>query len=523
MSRIFLKPVVLALVLAGGLIIIQSGSISSYDHQLGQVEYFGRVGNMVTSLDTIGALPTSQISQYTPATSLFFPVKSGAFKLNIVLMKEKKWKEVEDVEWDTGAWGILLPRSFASDLAITFKENECGTIGSTAAGKPMSGCIAKAVNLMVVKGNKCLSKSGDRCYIFEAPVAFADSEKVHRLLGRKGVMDKLDGIIKSDGITIKVKSSAPPSMSPPPEKPSPIPQPGTKPPTKEAVELYVSGEWASSANRRSGIVYQLKPEVFLVKRRIARNLTSPLDGTCGPNGYVYFVDYGQNKVIRYDPRKDEIEELVRINRPTALNFDSKGNLYLNSARGISKIKMSKGEAVSEPVKITPNFSSGVSIIHGYYRISRNIGGIAFLNKGPFAGSMVAVDTPGSRVLRFDPPDFSSPKYFITSYSKEGKTASLSTPVGIAINSQGNIFVADAEKREILEFDSSGNYITTLPVKLYIPLHLEFDGLDNLYVTQWGLYLGEGRVTKVLPSGDKVRFVTALTDAWGLAVCPRPQI
>lgn len=288
-----------------------------------------------------------------------------------------------------------------------------------------------------------------------------------------------------------------------------------------AEALYVSGEWASSRNPRSGVVYKLELGGFAIpKTKVARRLISPLDGVCGLNGTVYFSDYGGNKIIAYDPSEARVQEIAQINRPTSINFDANGDLFINSAQGVWKVKMANGQPMGEPVKITPNFSSGVSIIHGYYRFSRNIGGIAFLNKGPFAGSMVVVDTPGSRVLRFDPPDFSSPKYFITSYSYKGKTASLSTPVGIAINSQGNIFVADAEKREILKFDSSGNYITTLPVRLYIPLHLEFDGLDNLYVTQWGLYIGEGRVTTILPSGDKVRFVTALTDAWGIAVCPR---
>lgn len=291
----------------------------------------------------------------------------------------------------------------------------------------------------------------------------------------------------------------------------------------EAEELYISGEWASSRNRRAGVIYELEMgESWIPKTRVASNLISPLDGACGPKGYIYFADYGGDKVIRIDPNGGKAKEIAGINQPAALTFDSYGDLYINSANGVWKIKMANGNPIGEPTKIIPKFSSGVSVIHGYYRLSRNIGGIAFLTKGQFAGSIVVVDTPGSAVLRFDPPDFSRQSYFVTSNSPQEK-GGLTTPVGIAVDSKGNVFVADAQRRKILKYDPEGNFITTLPVTLYIPLHLEFDGLDNLYVTQWGLYIGEGRVTTILPKSNNVKFISSLTDAWGLAVCPRPKI
>jgi len=73
----------------------------------------------------------------------------------------------------------------------------------------------------------------------------------------------------------------------------------------------------------------------------------------------------------------------------------------------------------------------------------------------------------------------------------GRVQRLSTPIGIAINSRGEIFIAEANRRRILKFNPDGDFVTALPGSQYIPIHLELDSSDNLYVTNWGLYIGEG--------------------------------
>jgi hypothetical protein len=281
-----------------------------------------------------------------------------------------------------------------------------------------------------------------------------------------------------------------------------------------SVSLFVSGEWASSLNPLSGVVYRIDPGIFTVRTRVARLLESPLDGVCGPDGYIYFADFGANSIIRFKPDGSNRQSIGRINHPTALAFGPEGDLFVNASGGIWKIEFERG-IPKQPEQIIPRFSKGISVIGAIYSISENIGGIAFLPDR----TMLVVDTPGNLVFRFAPPDFAMPEVFITSYTDDrGRTHELSTPVGIAVNNKGEIFIADANERHIIKFSSRGEFEKILPGHQYIPLHLEFDSVGNLYVTNWGLYVGEGDVVRIPPAQDRIEFITALTDAWGLAVC-----
>ena len=280
------------------------------------------------------------------------------------------------------------------------------------------------------------------------------------------------------------------------------------------VQLFVSGEWASNPNPRSGVIYKVDLEILAMKTKVVSNLEFPLDGVCGPDGYIYFVDYGDNKVIRFRPDGRDRQTVAQIPRPTALTFSPGGDLFVNAAQGVWRIRFKRGEP-QQPEQVTPRFSEGVSLINALYSIAVNVGGIAFLPDE----TMLVVDTPGGLIYKVSPPKFDTPEIFIASYMDErGRIQQLSTPIGIAVNSRGEIFVAEANQRRILKFSPNGEFIAALPGSQYIPIHLEFDSSDNLYVTNWGLYVGEGKVIFIPASMDRIEHIISLTDAWGLAVC-----
>ena len=134
-------------------------------------------------------------------------------------------------------------------------------------------------------------------------------------------------------------------------------------------------------------------------------------------------------------------------------------------------------------------------------------GTVFLTKGLFAGNLLAVDSTGGRVVRIAPPAiaglYGPPQTFI---------GGLSSPIGIAVNSEGSVFVTEFGGR-IRRFNSVGQMGITFVDGLGLPFFIEFDGADNLYVVE----NVTGSVLKYAPDGTQVEdmnwpsFLETVTD------------
>ena len=68
---------------------------------------------------------------------------------------------------------------------------------------------------------------------------------------------------------------------------------------------------------------------------------------------------------------------------------------------------------------------------------------------------------------------------------------IQDPEGIAINSKGNIFVADTNNHRIQKFDNNGNFITmwgsegTDDYQFIEPTSVAVDSQDNVYIVDIG--------------------------------------
>ena len=68
---------------------------------------------------------------------------------------------------------------------------------------------------------------------------------------------------------------------------------------------------------------------------------------------------------------------------------------------------------------------------------------------------------------------------------------IQNPEGIAIDSKGNIFVADTNNHRIQNFDNNGNFITmwgsegTGDYQFIEPTSVTVDSQDNIYVVDMG--------------------------------------
>lgn len=115
------------------------------------------------------------------------------------------------------------------------------------------------------------------------------------------------------------------------------------------------------------------------------------------------------------------------------------------------------------------------------------------------GNIFVADSDNGRIQKFD----SSGKFLLAWGTRSpenviGPRETFNQPWGIAVDAQGNIFVADTWNHRIQKFDSNGKFLTTWgengdtrgvaqaePSKFYGPRAIAMDPQGNLYVTDTG--------------------------------------
>ena len=83
-----------------------------------------------------------------------------------------------------------------------------------------------------------------------------------------------------------------------------------------------------------------------------------------------------------------------------------------------------------------------------------------------------------------------------SADSQGTDASFNRPHGVAVDSLGNVYVADFDNHLIRKIDPSGN-VTTLADSFYHPIDVAVDSLGNVYVADFYNHL----IRKIDPSGN----------------------
>ena len=221
-----------------------------------------------------------------------------------------------------------------------------------------------------------------------------------------------------------------------------------------------------------------------------------------------------------------------FNQPYGMSFDSSGNLYVtNYYSGTIDVFDSQSNYLKS---FTPKGTNPAGIVFDssgkYYVLSRGSG---FVYKYSTTGSLLATLKPGSFsggafnaafAIAIDAADnlYVTDEYAgtsgigtLTKFNTNGAilqtiTANIYNPVGVAIDSGGNIFVLNRGYNTLQKYSSSGTFIESFATNLNGPFALTIDPFDNVYVSSFG----NSQVYMFNPDGSLVTTINNLTNPRG---------
>jgi len=249
------------------------------------------------------------------------------------------------------------------------------------------------------------------------------------------------------------------------------------------------------------------------------NSFSPEDIVVGPDKKIYICDPGQNKIYRVRQDDGGFETIYNQNSNASLPAAPEGpsfngsDLYFNTHflqgagtnGGVWKIAGATGAVPVggfTPTQVFDSAASGEGTVFG--------------TAGTTAGKLLFVERSTRQVKSCDPSSCNTPTTLI---QNPGEVPTLlDNPIGIAVNSAGDIFVANAGStlQNVNHFDSGGGFVETYASfsGSDYPFFLEFDALNRLYVVTNDLSGAGGKVWRIDPPGGETKlvFLVALSNS-----------
>jgi sugar lactone lactonase YvrE len=226
--------------------------------------------------------------------------------------------------------------------------------------------------------------------------------------------------------------------------------------------------------------------------------------------YVSVFGPGQN-IVRISPDGTKTPVTGALNGPNGLAFDAKGVLHVAQYDG-TIVKIINGTATPF-VSGLPNqsFNSLAFDSYGYlYATAANGTAVTKIapdgTKTTFASNLtspsgIAIDRNNNVFVT----DFagSAGQHHLYKYASTGRAtidSTLKTPDGLALDAAGNLYCTDRADNTIYRYSPSGT--RTIFVTLNTPSFLAFDPAGNLFVaTQFGA------ISKITPNGTVSPFAT----------------
>ncbi len=230
-----------------------------------------------------------------------------------------------------------------------------------------------------------------------------------------------------------------------------------------------------------------------------------------PTGLVAFLDNAQERVLVSDKLNDRLQSFDNagtfvvkftdsLKKPTELAVDAAQNIYIVDSQNDRIVKTDK------------NFTVLASIgTHGAALGQFNKPyGIALDS----SGNIYVTDKENNRIQKLDANGNALKEWTGVTrlVNNQPEAFAFSAPSGIAVDTQGNVYVSDSANNRILKFSQDGTLLylydatgtTQAPVPqdstpLATPLGLHFDNFGNLYVAD----SKNDRVQKFDPWGNRL--------------------
>jgi tripartite motif-containing protein 71 len=182
-------------------------------------------------------------------------------------------------------------------------------------------------------------------------------------------------------------------------------------------------------------------------------LTSPQALAIAPSGKTYVADTGNGRVERFSSvgvfqtEWGHFPDAGVLDSPKGIAVDASDNVYVtNQQQGIIQKFDKDGTLLAESTYGAGNANGQLS--------SSNLASTIAVD--PSTGNLFVTDTNNYRIQEFSPS-----LTYITQWGSFGSIdGQFNKPQGIAVDASGNVFVADTLNNRIQEFDSSHAWVRT---------------------------------------------------------------
>jgi uncharacterized protein (TIGR03437 family) len=270
-------------------------------------------------------------------------------------------------------------------------------------------------------------------------------------------------------------------------------------------------------------------------------LAQPRDVAVDADGSLYISDFGANQVYRVTTDGTlslmagtgvagfsgvaTSALLAQLNAPAGLAVDPTGDLYIADSGNNCVRKVYNGVIITvfntpAPTGVSLD-STGIFLTSGVFVSEIPSGGILTTLAGsgtaPYFGgdggpataaqlyspSGIAVDSNGNWYIADTSNNrirMVTPAGVISTFAGTGAAAQLNAPSGIAIDASNNLYIADTGNNDVLEITPAGA-ITTIASQLNNPVSVAVDMQESVYIAD----SGNNRIVRVAADGTASTF------------------
>ena len=201
--------------------------------------------------------------------------------------------------------------------------------------------------------------------------------------------------------------------------------------------------------------------------------------TTDSNGYLYVADTNNNSIRKISPNGNLVTTISSsgINKPFGIVVDQSGNIYVSDPENHRIQKITPTGVVSTFAGSSQGYANGIGTAAKFdFPFGLTIDASGNIYVADSAYDNVSQTTLAS-IRKITPSGLVSTFYT----TNQDPTGYLFKPIGVAIDSLGNLYVADSNSIFIRKISASGQLISTFNANAK-PWGIALDRMGNIYLT-----------------------------------------